>query len=887
MATAIHADGVWRDDRDSADDAHDLSDPRMHASYDSAGSDHDDDLDWSNADGPAPSALPEVDEPASPTPDGGPEHPVRAAERRAVGDPATETSTWVVGGIVVEARVGDLTTDHSDCVVNAANEDLVHEGGLARALANAAGPELQEWSDAHVRLRGRLEVSAAVASQCVGRLPCKCVVHAVGPRYDASHAALCEDQLRDTVSSALDAAAAAGAVTVALPPISSGLFRYPKLDCARAIADEVYAYCSGNVRTRRTRAPRPAVQLKRGQASLARIALVDMAWSDVLREFGRRVRQLLQGSDVGGADGDDDWDHYASGAACGRGSHVIGPSAVGAPAIGAAALGASGGAVGAAGAGAGSMPRHHGFGNAGDCMPRESCATAAGGREHVGGADAAARIAAAGAGVGYTYTPLELFEEALPSVDVEACAEAFAHACRVSQKEGEAPDAAHVSDPAVFGEGTIVSSIARVGALFGATEDDATQAFNMCMMDDDAGLSLNEFVVLAALVFCVTKGRGDDLSAALTDTDVRTMVAQAARVTKDLGLPGVRGPPAVAATAAPTAAGSSGAAATATASVTTATTPATATATDAHMSKGRAQDESIAWIGTGMLPVIGRVLGSAAAAVAAPADKVERAALPPTSVASVHTHHAGRERDDTLPGAPASVPVAVPVTVALPSAAAAGAEPTVAAGAGAGAALKPVVGVFWDIENCGFFEQTAHGPQLVPGVRAYDVVADVKNIVSAWLADNALVPTGVEPALELKAYARLEPGGGAAALLPHHVRSAVSDQGFAIEDSGPKKGSADIKIIDSLHDFYWRHFHEEGRHVPLVVLISGDADFLGVLRQARYRGIKVGLVHRASARPSLRDVADYTAEWDRLLKRNAEPARGPRWGVAPTIAPSL
>lgn len=123
--------------------------------------------------------------------------------------------------VVVEA---DLTALDVAAVVNAANEQLAHGGGVARALAQAGGPAVQRESDEWVRRNGPLQPGHAAVTTA-GKMPADHVIHVVGPRYRSGqdNAGL----LRDAVRAALDAAAGSGARTVALPAISAGIFGYP------------------------------------------------------------------------------------------------------------------------------------------------------------------------------------------------------------------------------------------------------------------------------------------------------------------------------------------------------------------------------------------------------------------------------------------------------------------------------------------------------------------------------------------------------------------------------------------------------------------------------------------------------------------------------------
>lgn len=138
-----------------------------------------------------------------------------------------------IGGRALVVVEGDLTAQDVGAVVNAANERLQHGGGVALALARAAGPALQQESDAWVAEHGALGAGEAAITGG-GDLRAPLVVHVVGPRYRDGQDN--EALLRQAVEAALDAADAAGAESVALPAISAGIFGYPPADAARVIA---------------------------------------------------------------------------------------------------------------------------------------------------------------------------------------------------------------------------------------------------------------------------------------------------------------------------------------------------------------------------------------------------------------------------------------------------------------------------------------------------------------------------------------------------------------------------------------------------------------------------------------------------------------------------
>ena len=72
-----------------------------------------------------------------------------------------------------------------DVIVNAANESLLHHGGVAEAISKAAGPLFQRESDRYVNRYGKIPVSGtAVIAVDLGRhLPYSHVINAVGPMW--------------------------------------------------------------------------------------------------------------------------------------------------------------------------------------------------------------------------------------------------------------------------------------------------------------------------------------------------------------------------------------------------------------------------------------------------------------------------------------------------------------------------------------------------------------------------------------------------------------------------------------------------------------------------------------------------------------------------------
>src|ERR687884_1054501 len=129
---------------------------------------------------------------------------------------------------------GDITERNVDAIVNAANSYLKHGGGVAAAIVRKGGTIIQEESDKILTSRGPIPVGSAVITKA-GNLPCKAVIHTVGPRMGEGD----EDyKLRKAVRSSLLLASEKGFRSISMPAISSGIFGFPKDRCAKILVEE-------------------------------------------------------------------------------------------------------------------------------------------------------------------------------------------------------------------------------------------------------------------------------------------------------------------------------------------------------------------------------------------------------------------------------------------------------------------------------------------------------------------------------------------------------------------------------------------------------------------------------------------------------------------------
>uniref|UniRef100_A0A3P9NNC8 Poly [ADP-ribose] polymerase n=1 Tax=Poecilia reticulata TaxID=8081 RepID=A0A3P9NNC8_POERE len=181
-------------------------------------------------------------------------------------------------GVQVIVYQGDITKQNADAIVNAANEDLNHIGGVAAALSKAGGPQVQKESKALVKGNGKVAVGDVVVTTG-GDLKCKSLLHAVGPESGKASGRE-RSLLEKTVSNALKLAELMEFKSIALPCISSGIYGVPIKVCAEAIVTAIKVFGSQDGR------------------SLSKIILIDKR-EEVVRAMQEACDRLLPGKDLG------------------------------------------------------------------------------------------------------------------------------------------------------------------------------------------------------------------------------------------------------------------------------------------------------------------------------------------------------------------------------------------------------------------------------------------------------------------------------------------------------------------------------------------------------------------------------------------------------------
>ena len=146
-------------------------------------------------------------------------------------------------GVNISLRYGDITSEEVDAIVNPANDFLSHGAGLAKVIVQKGGSEIQSESEKLIQKRGyqSLHIGDAVHTRA-GNLPCKFVIHAVGPTWGKHSYRASIKLLQKACFQSIKLASKLGLSSIAIPAISSGIFGTPADVCAFAMLNAVKEY---------------------------------------------------------------------------------------------------------------------------------------------------------------------------------------------------------------------------------------------------------------------------------------------------------------------------------------------------------------------------------------------------------------------------------------------------------------------------------------------------------------------------------------------------------------------------------------------------------------------------------------------------------------------
>lgn len=142
---------------------------------------------------------------------------------------------------MLKTILGDITKISTvEAIVNAANSSLLGGGGVDGAIHRAAGPELlEECRMLHGCKTGQAKITKAY------RLPCKYVIHTVGPVWNGGSMDE-EEKLADCYRNSMTVAVQNNIRTIAFPSISTGIYRFPINKAAKIAVATVKTFLEDN-----------------------------------------------------------------------------------------------------------------------------------------------------------------------------------------------------------------------------------------------------------------------------------------------------------------------------------------------------------------------------------------------------------------------------------------------------------------------------------------------------------------------------------------------------------------------------------------------------------------------------------------------------------------
>ncbi|XP_062600984.1 protein mono-ADP-ribosyltransferase PARP14-like [Saccostrea cucullata] len=150
-------------------------------------------------------------------------------------------------GVSIKVKSGDLTALRVHVIVNAANQELYHQGGLAGVIVEKGGNGIQNECSDHVRRNGKLSEGDTFCS-IAGKLACEMIVHACGPTW-RNGMNLERERLTDCVESALTETETRGYNSIAIPGLCTGIFGYPVNQATSVIVKAIKSFLKNRTRS--------------------------------------------------------------------------------------------------------------------------------------------------------------------------------------------------------------------------------------------------------------------------------------------------------------------------------------------------------------------------------------------------------------------------------------------------------------------------------------------------------------------------------------------------------------------------------------------------------------------------------------------------------------
>lgn len=145
-----------------------------------------------------------------------------------------------INGLNVYLFQGSCINLPADCLVNAANENLKHGGGLALEISQQAGNQFDAECNEYIRRKGPIPSGGVAVTNAHNLRQFKKIIHAVGPKEQDNREK--SNMLISTLVNSFKVAAEHGFSSISVPALSVGIFNYPKDISAIRHFEAVYVF---------------------------------------------------------------------------------------------------------------------------------------------------------------------------------------------------------------------------------------------------------------------------------------------------------------------------------------------------------------------------------------------------------------------------------------------------------------------------------------------------------------------------------------------------------------------------------------------------------------------------------------------------------------------
>jgi O-acetyl-ADP-ribose deacetylase (regulator of RNase III) len=149
-----------------------------------------------------------------------------------------------INSTTINLTIRGIVAAKVDALVNAANSDLAGGGGVDGAIHTAGGPDIHVACHEIVTRQGPVPPGKAVITTA-GKLPAKCVIHAVEPIWYGGKNNEAET-LASAYNESLKLATSNNLESVAFPSLSTGAYHYPVEQASKIALKAVANYLKSN-----------------------------------------------------------------------------------------------------------------------------------------------------------------------------------------------------------------------------------------------------------------------------------------------------------------------------------------------------------------------------------------------------------------------------------------------------------------------------------------------------------------------------------------------------------------------------------------------------------------------------------------------------------------